>query len=200
MMVDPAVGRGLQRERFVKVQERMLMKLDTAALPNLPAGAAARRFPIEPWTDHHHELAASVISLSYAQHIDSQINDQYRTVGGAQRFICNIVQYPGCGIFFRQGSFVALDPATGCLAGIVLASLVSEQVGHITQLCVTPRVKGLGVGYELLRQAIHALRPHGVRRISLTVTAANGEAIRLYERCGFRAVRNFLSYVWEGYR
>src|ERR1035438_1252213 len=28
MLVDPTVGKALQRERFVKVQERMLMKLD----------------------------------------------------------------------------------------------------------------------------------------------------------------------------
>ena len=199
MLVDPAVGRALQRERFVKVQERMLMRLDTTSPPHLPAGAALRRFLIEPWADHHHELASSVISLAYGEHIDSQINDQYRTVAGARRFIYNIVQFPGCGTFFRPGSFVAYDLATGWLAGIVLVSFVGEQVGHITQLCVTPRAKGRGLGYELLREAINALRMHGARRISLTVTNANVEAIRLYERCGFQDARHFLSYVWEGY-
>jgi ribosomal protein S18 acetylase RimI-like enzyme len=200
MMVDPLVGRALQRERFVKVQERMLMKLDTTTPAYLPAGSALRRFHIEPWADHHHEVAAGVISLSYAEHVDSQINDQYRTVAGARRFIYNIVQYPGCGTFFRHGSFVAFDAASGYLAGIVLVSFVGDQVGHITQLCVTPSTKGRGLGYELLREAINALRIHGARRISLTVTTANVEAIRLYERCGFRPVRNFLSYVWDGYR
>ncbi len=200
MMVNPIVGRALQRERFVKVQERMLMKLDTTTPPYLPAGGALQQFHIEHWADHHHEMAAGVISLSYAEHIDSQINDQYRTVAGARRFIYNIVQFPGCGAFFRQGSFVAFDPETGCLAGIVLVSFVGDQVGHITQLCVAPGAKGRGLGYELLREAINALRIHGARRISLTVTTANVEAIRLYERSGFRPVRNFLSYVWEGYR
>jgi ribosomal protein S18 acetylase RimI-like enzyme len=200
MMVDPLVGRALQRERFVKVQERMLMKLDTTTPPYLPAGAALRRFQIQPWADHHHDMAANAISLSYTEHVDSQINDQYRTVAGARRFIYNIVQFPGCGTFFRQGSFVAFDPATGLLAGIVLVSFVGDNVGHITQLCVTPQAKGRGLGYELLREAINALRIHGARRISLTVTTANVEAIRLYERCGFTRVRNFLSYVWDGYR
>jgi ribosomal protein S18 acetylase RimI-like enzyme len=200
MMVDPMVGRALQRERFIKVQERMLMKLDTTTPPYLPAGSALRRFHIEPWADHHHELAAGVISLSYAEHVDSQINDQYRTVAGARRFIYNIVQFPGCGTFFRHGSFAAFEPETGYLAGIVLVSFVGDQVGHITQLCVAPRAKGRGLGYELLREAVNALRIHGARRISLTVTTANGEAIRLYERCGFTHVRNFLSYVWDGYR
>jgi ribosomal protein S18 acetylase RimI-like enzyme len=199
MLVEPQVGRALQRERFVKVQERMLMKLDTTSPPWLPAGRAMRRFHIEPWGDHHHELAASVISLAYGEHIDSQINDQYRTVDGARRFIYNIVQFPGCGTFFRQGSFVAFDPVTGWLAGLVLVSFVGDEVGHITQLCVTPRAKGRGLGYELLREAINALRMHGARRISLTVTSANVDAIRLYERCRFTGVRRFLAYVWDRY-
>jgi ribosomal protein S18 acetylase RimI-like enzyme len=199
MLVEPSVGKALQRERFVKVQERILMKLDTASPLYLPAGAALRRFLVEPWADHHHESCATVISLAYSDHIDSQINDQYRTIAGARRFIYNIVQFPGCGTFFRQGSFVAFDLETGWIAGIVLVSFVGDEVGHITQLCVTPHAKNRGLGYELLREAIDALRMHGAKRISLTVTAANKDAIRLYHRCGFQDVRRFLSYVWEGY-
>ena len=203
MLVDPSVGKALQRERFVRVQDRMLMKLGTATLDHAPGsgkpGAALGRFYVETWADHHHEAAASVISLAYGEHIDSQINDQYRTVAGARRFIYNIVQLPGCGTFFKEGSFVAFDLETGCLAGIVLASFVGNDVGHITQICVTPQAKGRGLGYQLLRAAINALRMQGARRVSLTVTSGNTEAIALYHRCGFQDVRHFLSYVWEGY-
>jgi ribosomal protein S18 acetylase RimI-like enzyme len=198
MLVDPSVGRALQRERFVKLQDRLLMKLDVTASVHRPAGTAHRRFRIEPWADHHIDMAAAVISVAYAGHVDSEINEQYRTVAGARRFIHNIVQYPGCGTFFRHGSFVAFDPETSSMAGIVLVSFVSDTVGHITQLCVTPGVAGRGLGYELLRQAINSLRMHGAKRISLTVTEANAVAVRLYRRCGFVDVRKFLSYVWEG--
>jgi ribosomal protein S18 acetylase RimI-like enzyme len=45
-----------------------------------------------------------------------------------------------------------------------------------------------------------ALRASGARRISLTVTAANAEAVKLYQRFGFREVRRFFAYVWEGSR
>lgn len=197
MLVDPSVGRALQRERSVTLQERILMKLDTTTPPYMPSRAALRRFHIEPWSEHHHESAAGVISLAYASHIDSQINDQYRTVAGARRFLYNIVQFPGCGMFFRQGSFVAFDPRTSWMAGIVLTSFVADQVGHITQLCVTPHMKHQGLGYELLREAINALRIHGARRVSLTVTSSNEEAIRLYRKVGFQEVRRFLSYVWD---
>ena len=77
MLVDPSVGKELKRERPVRLQERMLMKLDATAPPWLPAGGALRLFYIEPWADHHHEMAASVIALAYGEHIDSQINEQY---------------------------------------------------------------------------------------------------------------------------
>ena len=197
MLVDPSVGKALQRERFIRLQHRILMRLDTARPPYLPAGAALRRFYIEPWSEHHHEMAAGVIALAYGSHVDSEINDQYRSAAGARRFLYNIVQFPGCGVFFRQGSFVAFDPRTDWMAGIVLASFVSEHVGHITQLCVIPAAQGRQLGYELLREAINALRMHGARRITLTVTAANDPAIRLYAKSGFREIRHFLSYVWD---
>jgi len=200
MLADSAVAKAIQRERFVKVQERLLMRLDMNAPPPLRAGKALRGFHIEPWGDHHHEMAATVISLAYRDHVDSLINDQYRTVAGARRFIYNIVQYPGCGSFFRKGSFVAFDPDTGWLCGISLVSFISDDVGHVTQLCVIPHVKGRGLGYELLRESINALRSHGARRVSLTVTSGNNEAIELYKRCGFQEMRRFFAYIWERQR
>ena len=158
---------------------------------------AAGRFHIETWADHLQESAANAIALAYNGHIDSQINDQYRSLAGARRFLYNIVQFPGCGIFYKPGSFIAFDTRTGWVAGIVLVSFVSPEVGHITQLCVTPQARGAGLGYELLRQAVAGLRSHGAKRISLTVTSANIEAIHLYRRCSFEEVRRFFAYVWD---
>jgi len=201
LLLDRAVGETLQRERCVEVRERLLMSLSVVgpagASPAMATGKAYGRFYVEPWHDHHHESAAAAIALSYSDHLDSRINDQYRTVAGARRFINNIVQFPGCGVFFKGGSYVAFDIATGSLAGLVLVSFVGEETGHITQLCVTPAARGRGLGYELLRQAVGTLRMHGAKRISLTVTAGNADAIRLYERCGFKEVRRFSAFIWE---
>ena len=41
------------------------------------------------------------------------------------------------------------------------------------------------------------LRARGAKRVSLTVTASNSEAIQLYQRCGFEEVRRFFAYVWD---
>jgi ribosomal protein S18 acetylase RimI-like enzyme len=197
MLVEPATALALQRERpDVRVYERLLMRLDAAA-PEMPPRPNARRFHIEPWADHLNESAANAIALAYSGHIDGLINDQYRSLAGARRFLYNIVQFPGCGIFNRSGSFIAFDTRTGWVAGIMLVSFVSVEVGHITQLCVTPHARGAGLGYELLRQAVAALRARGAKRISLTVTAGNTEAIQLYQRCGFEEVRRFFAYVWD---
>ena len=196
MLVETATALALRRERpALKVYERLLLKLDAAA--EMAPRPSAGRFHIEPWADHLHESAASAIALAYNGHIDSQINDQYRSLGGARRFLYNIVQFPGCGIFYKPGSFIAFDTRTGWVAGIVLVSFVSPEVGHITQLCVTPHARGAGLGYELLRRAVLGLRTRGAKRISLTVTAANSEAVQLYQRCGFEEARRFFAYVWD---
>ncbi len=60
-----------------------------------------------------------------------------------------------------------------------------------------PRLKGKGLGYELLRRSLLALGEAGCRQASLTVTAANQNAVRLYERVGFRLSHTFNALVWE---
>ena len=95
-------------------------------------------------------------------HIDSRINDQYRTSAGARRFLHNIVQYPGCGAFYRPASLAAFEGVSGRLCGISLASLVTPETGHVTQICVSPAVRGTGIGYELLRQSLTTLARHGM--------------------------------------
>ncbi|MES1260675.1 MAG: GNAT family N-acetyltransferase, partial [Acidobacteriota bacterium] len=184
MLIGPAVAKALQRERFVRLFERILMRFEGSA-PMPPARSQRhRQFRVEAWGDHHHDEASGVIALAYDGHIDSQINDQYRTFAGARRFLYNIVQYPGCGEFYRKASFVATELGTGSVAGIVLTSFVGPEVAHITQLCVAPRAQGAGLGYEMLRRAVSGLQAGGAKRISLTVTAANSTAVELYERCG----------------
>ena len=74
---------------------------------DLTEGRKRRRVRIERWNDQNHEAAAHLIAAAYENHIDSRINDQYRSVMGARRFLFNIVQFPGCGVFFRPASFTA---------------------------------------------------------------------------------------------
>ena len=165
----------------------------------LPPGKGAGVVRLEAWHEREQEDAAQLIARAYQDHVDGEINDQYRSVAGARRFLLNIVQFPGCGSFFQPASVVALAPDSERLWGISLASLVAFDVGHITQICVDPAMKGIGAGYEMLRRSLEALARSGCRRVSLTVTADNDEAIRLYERVGFRTEHVFDAIVWGGF-
>lgn len=186
--------------RFLSGFERNFMMLDMDRAAFDPARRPAHnRVYLDRWSDQYQEPAAQLIAAAYQGHVDSLINDQYRTVAGARRFLFNIVQYPGCGTFFKPASVAAFDRLNGRISGICLASLVMPYCGHITQICVAPWARGTGVGYELLRQSIALLQAAGCRKTSLTVTASNREAIKLYEAVGFTTTRKFFAYVWEGF-
>lgn len=198
MMVQPVAGREVPHSECLSRFERNFMRLDLQQAP-LREGRVRRPIRMEKWSDPYQEPAAHLIATAYTGHIDGRINDQYRSAAGARRFLYNIVQYPGCGIFYRPASFVAFDIVTGRMCGISLASMVAPNCGHITQICVSPEVHGMGVGHQLLRQSLLTLREAGCRSASLTVTGANRDAVTLYERVGFETIRRFSAYVWEGF-
>ena len=169
--------------------------LEAPASARLPARQLSSAISIVRWTEALQEATGRLIAGAYQNHIDSQINDQYRSAIGARRFLTNIVQYPGCGTFFAPASFAST--AAGALCGVSLASLVSKNAGHITQVCVAPSYQGTGLGYELMRRSMDLLAARGCRAVSLTVTAANESALRLYRNMGFVQRRAFSAYVWE---
>ena len=148
------------------------------------------------WRDGEMARAAQLIVAAYRAHPDSRINDQYHSTQGAQRFLHNIVRYPGCGVFVPEASFVAVDALSGALAGMVLSSQISAECGHITQICVAPEYRRRGLAEWLMRAAIETLASTGLRRLTLTVTASNEGAVRLYEREGFRERHRFDAAVW----
>jgi ribosomal protein S18 acetylase RimI-like enzyme len=197
MMLGPGID-PLPGARYLKTYERNFMRIVTEQAALLrPRAVAGVHFAT--WEDWHQESAAGLIPEAYRGHIDSRINDQYDTVSGARRFLYNIVQYPGCGAFYRPASLVALKRDTGEMVGLSLASMVAPDVGHITQICVAPHYRGAGLGYELLRRSLLALRQADFVSATLTVTAANREAVTLYERMGFQILKRFRAMVWEGF-
>jgi ribosomal protein S18 acetylase RimI-like enzyme len=198
MMLRYSPDRHIPRSDCLSSFDRNFMRVDLRRAA-LSEGRVRRPMYIEKWSDHYQDPASNLIAAAYDGHIDSSINDQYRTPAGARRFLYNIVQYPGCGTFFRPASFAAFEAVNGHLCGISLASLVAPECGHITQICVSPSVRGTGIGYALLRRSLTALRDVGCHSASLTVTAANDDAVELYERVGFHTMRRFSAYVWEGW-
>lgn len=168
------------------------------------AQARIRERPLSPeieirrWTEQDYQHSASVITAAYRSHVDSEINDQYRTLSGSLRFLNNIIRFPGCGTFDPESSFVAVDRKSRALVGIILCSRVRYDTGHVTQVCVLPEYRGYGLGKALIAASVRNLSQRKFCGLSLTVTEANGPAVELYKRLGFETRRVFDAFVWEG--
>ena len=82
------------------------------------------------------------------------------------------------------------------LVGFMLAfsEHAGDRVGWLETLAVRPRWRRRGLGEALMRAAILELHTRGFRSVGLGVDGANGGAVRLYERLGFR-----VAYRWESW-
>jgi ribosomal protein S18 acetylase RimI-like enzyme len=157
----------------------------------------ANEIEIRPWQEHDYQPAAAIITAAYRGHIDSEINDQYRSITGSLRFLNNIVRFPGCGYFDSGSSLVAYHKPTHSNVGIILCSRVKPDVAHITQVCLAPQFRNMGIGEHMIRESHDRLKQRGFTDVTLTVTEANAGAVALYERLGFSIERAFDAFVWE---
>ena len=83
------------------------------------------------------------------------------------------------------------------IAALLLCSKVREEVGHVTQICVSRQYRRRGLGAWLLADCSRALRNAGFQALTLTVTRQNTEAVALYLRCGFAVRETFDAMVWD---
>src|SRR5260370_1229026 len=97
-------------EQGCKLYTRQFMLLDLQKNDEARTGASAG-MRLDRWNDRFFEPCAKLIYLSYANHVDGEINDQYRSRAGALRFLKNIILLPGCGQFVPGASFVLRQPA-----------------------------------------------------------------------------------------
>ena len=188
---QPFVAQGFSRHARLF----MLLRLDKAVPSTRPPHPD---IDIRQWSEADYQPAAAVITTAYRGHVDSEINDQYRTLSGSLRFLNNIVRFPGCGTFDPESSFAAINKRTRTLVGLILCSRVRNDVGHVTQVCVLPEYRSHGIGESLMAATTKNLRQRKFSLLSLTVTEANDRAVQLYLRLGFTTQRIFDAFVWEG--
>jgi ribosomal protein S18 acetylase RimI-like enzyme len=89
------------------------------------------------------------------------------------------------------------ERSTGAIVAMVLCSRVSSDVAHITQLCVGKANRGHRFGRTLLQHCMSHLAHSGFRAITLTVTEANRQAVKLYEDLGFFTRHRFDAMVLD---
>jgi ribosomal protein S18 acetylase RimI-like enzyme len=182
---------------------RLFMEYDLSTSHSPAISSRERRRSLPPyielvsWSSDHYQAAAELIHESYLDHIDARINDQYCSLHGSLRFLHNIVRFPGCGVFDPEASWVLRDQRNGALIGMLLCSRVADDVAHITQLCVATAHRGQGLGLALLDHCIHHLIRSRFAAITLTVTEANHQAVKLYQDSGFFARHRFDAMVLD---
>jgi len=197
---------GVHAEIFLRagfeVYRRLYLRRSLDLLPPAPAFELPAELEFRLWQDADLNGAGRLIAEAYRDHPDSRINDQYRTVQGSQRFLQNIVRFPGCGVFVPQASNMIFDRRTHEPVALVLASRVSARCGHITQICVHPNYRRAGLARLLLRAAARQFHNLGMEELTLTVTEANQTAVDLYTAEGYTLAHSFNAAVWvrPGYR
>jgi ribosomal protein S18 acetylase RimI-like enzyme len=149
------------------------------------------------WSADYYQAAAELIHECYLGHIDARINDQYCSLHGSLRFLHNIVRFPGCGVFEPDASWVLRDRSNGAMVGMLLCSRVASDVAHITQLCIAPGWRGHGLGRAVLDYCSNHLARAGFAAITLTVTEANQQAVKLYQTRGFFIRHRFDAMVLD---
>lgn len=198
LLLHPSgIHRAVFREAGFEVYRRLFMVQQLESVNRDPQASLPPELELRAWRDEDLNAAGRLISEAYSDHPDSQINDQYRSPHGSLRFLHNIVRYSGCGAFAPRVSHVVVERASHEIVALVLGSRVSEQSGHITQLCVKPHYRRHGLGRLLLSVAAAAFARQDVSEVSLTVTEANEHAVGLYRSEGYACAHMFDAAVWQ---
>jgi len=191
---------GVHSEVFLRagfeVYRRLYMRRRLSGPPIAVNILLPPELELRPWQDSDLNAAGKLISDAYRDHPDSRINDQYRTVAGSQRFLQNIVRFPGCGVFSPQASHVIVERRSHEPVALVLGSRVSPQCGHITQICVHPRLRRQGLARKLLQMAAAQFQRLNMTELTLTVTENNSQAVDLYKSDNYEIAHSFNAAVW----
>jgi len=188
---------GLFHEAEFQIFRRLYMVQSLVGRSRQVDAQVPLKLELRPWREEDLNGAARLIAEAYRGHPDSLINDQYRAVHGALRFLNNIVRYAGCGAFAPQASYVVRQRNGGEMVALIMGSRVSQECGHITQVCVHPEYRRQGLARTLLQVVAASFIRLGAVQVSLTVTESNGQAIDLYLSEGYSCTHTFDAAVWQ---
>ena len=82
----------------------------------------------------------------------------------------------------------------GRLVGVALGKTFSDGTGWASQVAVARDQQGRGIGSALLTEAFRRRLSAGATQIGLGVSAANPDALRLYQRLGLEIDREWMAY------
>ena len=116
---------------------------------------------------------------------------------GAEAPPKEVIQHPDLQIyvsdFGRQSDVGYVAEAAGDIIGAVWTRIIHDY-GHVDDetpslaISILKEYRNLGIGTQLMKQILTALKAQGYRQVSLSVQKEN-DAVRLYEKVGFEVAR-----------
>jgi ribosomal protein S18 acetylase RimI-like enzyme len=141
------------------------------------------------WRDDDEQPAADLLRAAYGS------NGRYFAAHGLsqewQRYVHNLVAYPGCGRFDRTATRVLRED--GRMAALVMMTALGPGVAHVAQVAVHPEHRRQGLAGKLLDRALALAHAAGRSRTTLLVEEGASAARTLYARLGFRPCATFIA-------
>jgi hypothetical protein len=166
--------------------------------------AAARRpatlrpcYRFVPWNEALVDVHARTKFRAFRDEIDAVVFPCLGDLEGCRRLMREIRNKPG---FLPHATWLIAygrSPEELQWCGTIQGVAERGGTGMIQNIGVVPGHRGVGLGTCLIERCLAGFRMHGVRRVSLEVTAENAGAVRLYQRLGFRRVRTVYKVVDE---
>ncbi len=149
-----------------------------------------------PWSESLLEPCAITKYLSFRNELDSKVFPCLGDIDGCRRLMGEISRRPGflpettwLGVYWSE---TARKPR---YCGTIQGIRDKSGLGSIQNLGVVPKRRNSGLGTALLAHSLEGFRNAGILRVTLEVTAQNEDAIRLYRRLGFVAVKTVYKTV-----
>jgi GNAT superfamily N-acetyltransferase len=166
---------------------RMEISLSGRALDPTPV---PEHYSFLPWDGALLDAFARAKYLGFRNEIDTEVFPCLAEFEGCRRLMADIASRPG---FVPAATWLAMRLPDGDArpqyCGTVQGVRDRHGVGAIQNLGVAHEHRRRGLGESLVLHALRGFRRSGVGRVMLEVTAENDQAIRLYRRLGFSAVK-----------
>jgi ribosomal protein S18 acetylase RimI-like enzyme len=207
---DPATRRRADQQawllskepRFGMGEQSLLSASVATSYPKLDPVAKEKLQLAEfsPWDARYEQAAARLVASAYREYADGEIDALYRSPEAALKLVHRLTREEHGGEPLPAASFVAREPRTGELCGLLLRRRVAPDAAQGELLCVAPsHQRSSGLGLALVRAGLQALVQQGLRSVGLQVAQANTEAARIYRRAGFQVGVSSALCVWEGF-
>ncbi len=166
---------------YKRLQMEINLRRSPLPQPELPPG-----YSWGAWHPRLLDAHARAKFESFRGEIDSQVFASLASYPGCQRLMVEISHHasfvPLATWLIRYDGVPGSEPRP---CATIQGLKRSFWRGSIQNVGVAREHRGQGLGRALVLKSLHGFRELGTRRVTLSVTAANTRAVRLYESLGF---------------